>query len=113
MMNIDEIRNHLLNLIPKYIIRIDTRIKFNTNYEPNSKIMFLNERQLFNTSSKGLNKTFQKEKVSDKYIMPITIEILHELFGHGKKRLTDDTSNSPEEYRDSKHNYKRISIKKK
>ena len=64
-------------------------MKFNANYEPNSKIMFLNERQLFNTSSKGLNKTFQKEKISDKYIMPIAIEILHELFGHGKKRLTN------------------------
>ena len=113
MINVDEIRNHLLNLIPKYIIRIDTRMKFNANYDPNSKIMFLNERQLFNTSSKGLNKTFQKEKISDKYIMPITIEILHELFGHGKKRLTNEASNSPEDYRDSKHNYKRISIKKK
>ena len=113
MINIDEIRNHLLNLIPKYIIRIDTRMKFNANYDPNSKIMFLNERQLFNTSSKGLNKTFQKEKISDKYIMPIAIEILHELFGHGKKRLTNKSSNSPEDYRDSKHNYKRISIKKK
>ena len=113
MINVDEIRNHLLNLIPKYIIRIDTRMKFNANYDPNSKIMFLNERQLFNTSSEGLNKTFQKEKISDKYIMPITIEILHELFGHGKKRLTNEASNSPEDYRDSKHNYKRISIKKK
>ena len=113
MITVDEIINHLLNLIPRYIIRIDTRLKFNVNFDPNTKIMILNERQLFNSSSKGLNKTFTKEKVSDKYIMPITIKILHELFGHGKQRLSNDDAKSPQEYRDSKHNYKRISIKKK
>ena len=113
MINIDEVRSHLLKLIPKYIIRIDTRMKFNADFDNNSKIMTLNERQLFNTGSKGLNKTFKKEKVSDKYILPIILEILHELFGHGKKNIINTKSKSPEDYRDSKHNFKRISIKRK
>lgn len=112
MINIDEVRNHLIKLIPKYIIRIDTRMKFNADFDNNCKIMTLNERKLFNKSSKGLNKTFQKENVSDKYVLPISLEILHELFGHGKKRLLDNKSKSPEDHRDSKHNYKRISITK-
>ena len=114
MINLDEVKSHLLKLIPKYIIRIDTGINFNADFDPNSKIMTLNERKLFNKSSKGLNKTFQKEKVSDKYVLPISIEVLHEIFGHGKKRLNNiKDAKSPEDYRDSKYNFKRISIKKR
>ena len=45
MANIDEVRSHLFKLIPKYIIRIDTKIKFNAYYDPNSKIMHLNENR--------------------------------------------------------------------
>jgi hypothetical protein len=113
MINIDEVKSHLLKLIPKYIIRIDSGMNFNADFEPNSKIMTLNERRLFNKSSKGLNKTFQKEKVSDKYVLPISIEVLHEIFGHRKKRLNYKDAKSPEDYRDSKYNFKRISIKKR
>ena len=113
MINIDEVRNHLLKLIPKYIIRIDTRMNFNADLDPNSKIMTLNERRLFNKGSKGLKKTFQKEKVSDKYVLPISIEALFQIFGQGKKRLNNKEAKSPEDYRDSKYNYKRISIKKR
>ena len=113
MMNIDEVKEHLINLIHKYIIRIDTRMKFKADFDPDSKIMTLNERELFNHSSLGLNKTFKIEAISDKYILPIALEILHEIFGHGKKRLIDKDAKSPEEYRDSKNGYKRISVMKK
>ena len=88
-------------------------MKFNANYDPISKIMFLNEKQLFKIKSVALNKIFQKDKKNDRYVLPIIIEILHEIYSHGKKRLTDNNEESPEEYRDSKNNYKRIKIRKK
>ena len=44
MSNIDEVKNHLLQLIPRFIIRIYADMKFNANYDPNSRIMFLNEK---------------------------------------------------------------------
>ena len=46
MLNIDEIKNHLYNLIPKFIIRIETDMKFNANYDPKTKIMSINEKRL-------------------------------------------------------------------
>ena len=114
MANIDEVRSHLFKLIPKYIIRIDTKIKFNAYYDPNSKIMHLNENRLFNLDSQILSQIFkQDDELKEIYILPIIIEILHELFAHGKKRLTDKDSHSPEEYRDSKHNFKRCKVQKK
>lgn len=114
MANIDEVRSHLFKLIPKYIIRIDTKIKFNAYYDPNSKIMHLNENRLFNLDSQILSQIFkQDDELKEIYILPIIIEILHELFAQGKKRLTDKDSHSPEEYRDSKHNFKRCKVQKK
>jgi len=114
MANLDEVRSHLFKLIPQYIIRIDTKIKFNANYDQNSKIMLLNENRLFNLDSQILSQIFkQDDDLKEIYILPIIIEILHELFAHGKKRLIDNNSHSPEEYRDSKYNFKRCKITKK
>lgn len=113
MANVDEVRNHLLKLLPKYIVRIDTEMKFNANYDQKTKIMTLNEKRLLKLNSKILTKTFQNDELNEKYVLPIIIEILHELFGHGKKRLLDYRDKSPEVYRDSKHKYQRCQVKKR
>lgn len=113
MSNIDEVRDHLLKLIPKYMIRIDSGMKSNENYDSISKIMFINEMKLFKIKSVTLNKIFKKDKKNDRYVLPIIIEILHQIYSHCKKRFIDNNEKSPQEYRDSKHNYKRIKIKKK
>ena len=113
MLNIDEIKMHLLKLIPKYIIRIDSEMKINANYEPNTKIMALNEKRIFKISSLLLNKLIEDEKKNKPFIIPIIIEILHEIYGHGKIRLINNKIKSPEEYRDSKHDFNRCEIKKK
>ena len=113
MLNIDEVKTHLLNLIPKYIIRICTEMKFNATYDQESKIMFLNEQQLFKVSSDRLSKFFKNKNVNKIYVLPLAMEILHELFGHGKLRFIDNKTRSPEEYRDSKYNFRRRFVKKK
>ena len=46
MLNIDEIKNNLYNLIPKFIIRIETDMKFNENYKKKKKIITINEKRL-------------------------------------------------------------------
>ena len=113
MSNIDEVRAHLYKLLPKYIIRFDSNMKFNANYDPYTKIIILNEYQLFKIPSSLLTEIFQSNEENELYVLPIVIEILHEIYGHGKKRFLDDKEKSPAEYRDSKHNYSRWKIKKK
>ena len=51
MLNVNEVKAHLLNLLPKYIIRISTEMKFNAYYDQFSKIMLINENQLFREDS--------------------------------------------------------------
>ena len=112
MLNIDEIKNHLYNLIPKFIIRIETDMKFYANYDPKTKIMSINEKRLLKRKSNILDIEF-KNNNNEHYVLPIICEILHELYGHGKLRLINNNENSPLEYRDSKYDYKRCKIKKK
>ena len=87
-------------------------MKFLTDYDRNSKIMSLNEKDLFNQTSLVITDLLEDKDFSEIYVLPIAIEILHEIYGHGKKRFIDNKSSSPEAYRDSKKNYKRISVKK-
>ena len=112
MLNINEVKAHLFNLLPKYIIRISTEMKFNASYDQFSKIMFINENQLFREESNILTSVLNNPDSNQPYILPLAIEILHELFGHGKKRFIDSNAKSSEEYRDSQSNFVRNSIKK-
>ena len=110
MANIKEIKKHLINLLPKYIIRINCDFKINASYDVSAKIMCLNEKHLLKHSSFLLNYIFEVDKYSEKFVLPIAIEILHELLGHAKKRITDNKAFSAEGYRDSKYNYEMCNI---
>jgi len=113
MSTVDEVKNHLFKLLPKFIVRTNSDMKFNASYDDKSKIMIINEKKLFNLNSNLLTNLFENIKSSEKYALPISIEILHELCGHGKKRLINDHEGSTEEYRDSKYDYKRCNVLKK
>ena len=113
MSTVDEVKNHLNKLMPKYIIRLNTEMKFNATYDDKTKIMFINEKKLFNHNSKFLTRAFDDKNLNEKYALPISIEILHELCAHGKMRLFNDKIGSPEENRDSKNDYHRFHVNKK
>ena len=113
MANVEEVKIHLNKLMPKYIIRLNSEIKYNANYDYQNKIMILNEKKLFDLDSNYLTRIFEDEDLNEGYILPISMEILHELCGHGKIRLNNDKEVSPEEYRDSKYDYHRCHVKRK
>jgi hypothetical protein len=54
MSTVDEVKNHLCKLLPKYIVRTNTDMKFNASYDDKSKIMIINEKKLFNSDSELL-----------------------------------------------------------
>ena len=113
MLNIEEVRADLLNLLPKYIIRIHTDMKFNATYDKYSKIMFLNEYQLFHKGFSYLTDIFERKDDNLGFVLPLAMEIFHELLAHGKIRFIDDKEKTPEEYRDSKINFCRNFLLKK
>ena len=113
MSTVDEVKNHLYNLMPKYIIRLNADMKFNASYDDKIKIMIINEKKLFNINSNLLTDLLENNEFNEMYVLPISIEILHELCGHDKKRLINEHEGSTEEIRNSKFDYQRCNVIKK
>ena len=112
LLNINQVKSHLKTLIPKIIIRLETNVKFRAYFENETNIMIMNEKSMFNEKCKFLDIKF-KEKDAEKFIIPIAVEILHELMSHGKLRLYNEEEESPRYYRDSMKNFEYNSILKK
>jgi len=111
LLNVNQVKSHLKKLIPKLIIRIESNIKFRAYYEQTTNIMIINELIMFQQTIESLNVLY-KEKDSDKFIIPIVMEVFHEMMSHGKVRLVYKNESSPRYYRDSKYNFQYRSIKK-
>ena len=111
MMSLKEIQNHLLNLLPTIIIRIESSIKLRALFDRKSKLMVINEQKMFGDCFIENEKLFNEEP--DNYIIPICIEILHEMLSHGKLRYNYEIDFSPLAFRDSKYNFKIQKIMKR
>jgi len=109
LLNVEQVKDHLKKLIPKYIIRIETLTPFRAYFDKETNIMFINEEIMFNQKIMAMDLLF-KEKDSDKYVVPIVIEIFHEMMSHGKVRLIEKGKKSPRCFRDSKNNFEYNSI---
>lgn len=112
LLNINQVKTHLLKLVPKLIIRLQSPIKFRACYDKYANIMVINEQIMFGEKLEMMNLIY-KGKDSDNYIIPITLEILHEMDSHGKIRLIDKAQLSPRYYRDSQDNFRVKSFLKK
>ena len=112
LMTVDEIKQHLLSLLPSVIIKIDTNINLRALYEDRTKIMVINELKMFNTSFESNEEEIFLDE-PDHYIVPISMEILHEILGHAKLRLNKDLEKSPLVLRDSKYDFKVQKLMKK
>ena len=106
ILNANEIKDHLLKLLPKSIIRLESNIKFRAYYESRTKIMIINELIMFKKSILPLDKIYNSDE-SDEYVIPIAMEILHEMMAHGKMRLNDNNYiKSPIQYKDKNNDFK-------
>ena len=84
LMTVKEIKGHLLALLPSIIIKVDNNLNMRALYVKKTKLMIINELQIF-----GKLSTFNGELSlleTDKYIVPLSMEILHEILAHGKLR---------------------------
>ena len=104
LMTVDEIKRHLIDLIPEIIIQIDTNVNIYALYEEKTNLMVINEFKLFGDHLEKNEEKFKTD--SDYYIVPISMEIMYEMFAHGKLRYNKKTEKSPLVLRDSKYNFK-------
>ena len=104
LMTVQEIKQHLIQILPSIIIKIDNNIDMRALYEKKTKQMVINEVQMFGTFINENEELFKMEP--DNYILPIFMEILCEILGHGLLRNNKNKSdNSPLVLRDSKYNF--------
>ena len=104
LMSLEQIKTHLLALLPTVIIQIDTDNKIRALFEKQTNMMVINEFILLGKLS---NEYFNGNP--DEYIIPLVMEILHETLGHGKLRYgieKEEDNYSPLAIRDSKNNFK-------
>ena len=68
--------------------------------------MIINELIMFKKSILALDKIYNSDE-SDEYVIPIAMEILHEMMDHGKIRLNDNNYiKSPIQYKDKNNDFK-------
>ena len=104
LMTEKEIKEHLTNLLPSIIIKIDSNINMRALYEKKTGQMIINEFQMFGTFIKENEKLFIIEP--NNYILPIAMEIFHEILGHALLRSNKNKDeNSPLVLRDSKYDF--------
>ena len=66
--------------------------------------MIINEYQMFGNFIEENEKLFEADP--DAYVVPISMEIIHELLGHAKLRYSKEVEFSPLVLRDSKSDFK-------
>lgn len=89
MLTIDQVKEHLLNLVPKFFFKVKYT-DFSAVSNKNSFILFINESNLL-----GIESLEEIESNKQKFVLPIMAEIMHENFSHLKSRYEDNTSDSP------------------
>ena len=76
LMTVEEIKEHLFNLLPTIIVQIDSNLDFRASFEKKTRIMIINEYQVFGNFIAD-NKNFFKVE-PDSYVVPISMEMLSE-----------------------------------
>lgn len=108
LMTVQEIKSHLLELLPTIIIQIDSNINMRGLFESETKMMVINEYKMFGNNFNINEKTIFKLE-PECYIIPISMIILHEILGHAKLRYNENSEKnkfSPLIIRDNKYDFK-------
>jgi len=98
MLSLEKIKEHLILLIPKIIIRLDKSKKNSSNgsFFPNASIMRVYEDSLFKINKDELDiKLIETEDKEIKYIIPLIMLFLNECFCHPKIRKRNNDIDSP------------------
>lgn len=78
-----KIKNILINLIPKYILRESQATNYNAYYSSSNRILLINENNLFNFSlDEGEEKLILGEDLQGNYTIPLLVLFMHEICGH-------------------------------
>ena len=92
MLTLNQIKNHLFDLVPKFLFRVHYKYDFKAVSDVSNHISYFNDSEILHLEilEKKLININQKE-----YILPLTIEISHETYSHIKIRYSNSNCESP------------------
>lgn len=111
LMTVEEVRDHLLDLLPTIIVQIDTNVNIRALFERETNLMVINGFKMFGLQINEIGNLFETD--GDYYVVPISMEVFHEILGHGKIRYNKEVYYSPLAIRDSKKNFKFLKLMKR
>ena len=87
-----KIKEILIETLPTFILRESKNNNYNAYYSPSTRILMINENNVFDFSLDEGNKVLISGKdLNGKYTIPIFILLMHELFGHANHAYTVKT----------------------
>ena len=89
MITVDELKNHIIKILPKFIIKYIYDNNVYSFYSSYNDIIFVNELKTFKNNDLNCNYS------SGGYTVPLVVLLLHECWGHAKVSLSSKGRNSP------------------
>ena len=84
MLSLEQVKNHILKIFPKYIIRYYRNKKERAILHLKTNLVGINEKHLFKQNLEKNEKNFLNKNCKNYYSMPIISELFHEVTGHSK-----------------------------
>ena len=91
MLTLDQVKNHSLDLLPKYIFKVPDVYNFNAVSTSAYRLSFFNESRILNNQFSSKKNPIDKKA----YVLPYMIEISHETYSHLKTRYSNIYNTSP------------------
>ena len=110
---LDEIKKYLIELTPRYIIRIRSDMNFSSKYNNCGKIITINEKILLKENLEELDISFKNNTINYSYILPIVMEILNDILYNEIIRKKKKKENPPLPVRHNKYKYSYLKALKK
>ena len=92
MLTLNQIKNHLFDILPKFIFTVNSSYDFKAVSDVTNHISFFNDNKIFHLEV--VNKEIFGRNAKE-FILPLMIEISHELISHIIIRYARKDYNSP------------------
>ena len=79
MLTLNQLKNHLFDILPKFIFTVDSSYDFKAVSDVNNRISFFNDLRTFHLEVVNKEIFYRNAK---EFILPLMIEISHEAFSH-------------------------------
>lgn len=95
MLTFNQVKNHSINLLPKYFYKVDNIYSFNAVSDAVNHVTFFNTEKILCLDGGDKDEDNQHHVNSKACVLPLMIELSHEIYAHLKVRYANSSYESP------------------